>query len=122
MTHAELWDRHKAVMPNWLALYYEEPIEIVSLRATIRKRVPQAEPEPIDGAGGLPRERATTSAYSFASGGWREFELIDRESLTIGQRFSGPAIVLDPISTMYLDSGSAATVHKSGSILIRSEE
>jgi 4-aminobutyrate aminotransferase len=29
MTHAELWDRHKAVMPDWLALYYEEPIEIV---------------------------------------------------------------------------------------------
>jgi 4-aminobutyrate aminotransferase len=30
MTHAELWERHKAVMPAWLALYYEEPIEIVS--------------------------------------------------------------------------------------------
>ena len=29
MTHAELWERHKAVMPDWLALYYEEPIEIV---------------------------------------------------------------------------------------------
>src|SRR5882757_153297 len=29
-THAELWERHKAVMPDWLALYYEEPIEIVS--------------------------------------------------------------------------------------------
>jgi 4-aminobutyrate aminotransferase len=29
MTHAELWERHRAVMPNWLALYYEEPIEIV---------------------------------------------------------------------------------------------
>lgn len=29
MTHAELWERHKAVMPAWLALYYEEPIEIV---------------------------------------------------------------------------------------------
>src|SRR5919198_175416 len=29
MTHAELWERHKAVMPNWLALYYDEPIEIV---------------------------------------------------------------------------------------------
>jgi 4-aminobutyrate aminotransferase len=28
-THAELWKRHKAVMPSWLALYYEEPIEIV---------------------------------------------------------------------------------------------
>ncbi|TWD72497.1 4-aminobutyrate aminotransferase [Kribbella amoyensis] len=30
MTHAELWERHQAVMPEWLALYYEEPIEIVS--------------------------------------------------------------------------------------------
>lgn len=30
MTHAELWERHKAVMPDWLALYYEQPIEIVS--------------------------------------------------------------------------------------------
>lgn len=29
MTHAELWERHRAVMPDWLALYYEEPIEIV---------------------------------------------------------------------------------------------
>jgi 4-aminobutyrate aminotransferase len=29
MTHAELWDRHKAVMPDWLSLYYEQPIEIV---------------------------------------------------------------------------------------------
>jgi len=29
MTHAELWERHKAVMPDWLALYYEQPIEIV---------------------------------------------------------------------------------------------
>jgi 4-aminobutyrate aminotransferase len=30
MTHAELWERHRAVMPAWLALYYQEPIEIVS--------------------------------------------------------------------------------------------
>jgi 4-aminobutyrate aminotransferase len=30
MTHAELRERHKAVMPDWLSLYYEEPIEIVS--------------------------------------------------------------------------------------------
>ena len=28
--HAELLARHKAVLPSWLALYYDEPIEIVS--------------------------------------------------------------------------------------------
>ena len=26
---SELLDRHNAVMPSWLALYYDEPIEIV---------------------------------------------------------------------------------------------
>ncbi|WP_158892808.1 aspartate aminotransferase family protein [Amycolatopsis anabasis] len=29
MTDASLADRHRAVLPNWLALYYQEPIEIV---------------------------------------------------------------------------------------------
>ena len=28
--HAQLWERHRAVMPGWLALYYDEPIELVS--------------------------------------------------------------------------------------------
>lgn len=28
--HAELLARHKAVLPSWLALYYDDPIEIVS--------------------------------------------------------------------------------------------
>jgi 4-aminobutyrate aminotransferase len=30
MSHAELLARHRAVMPSWLALYYDEPIELVS--------------------------------------------------------------------------------------------
>jgi 4-aminobutyrate aminotransferase len=29
MTHAELLARHRSVLPNWLAVYYKEPIEIV---------------------------------------------------------------------------------------------
>jgi 4-aminobutyrate aminotransferase len=29
-SHADLLDRHRRVMPSWLALYYDEPIEIVS--------------------------------------------------------------------------------------------
>ena len=32
MTHAELLNRHRAVMPDWLALFYDQPIEIVSGR------------------------------------------------------------------------------------------
>ncbi len=29
MTHAELTARHRAVLPSWVSLYYEQPIEIV---------------------------------------------------------------------------------------------
>jgi len=29
MDHAELLARHRAVLPNWIALFYDEPIEIV---------------------------------------------------------------------------------------------
>ena len=32
MTHAELLHRHRAVMPDWLSLFYDQPIEIVSGR------------------------------------------------------------------------------------------
>jgi 4-aminobutyrate aminotransferase len=32
MSHEELVTRHRAVMPSWLSLFYEEPIEIVSGR------------------------------------------------------------------------------------------
>jgi 4-aminobutyrate aminotransferase len=28
--HAQLLERHRAVMPEWLALYYDEPVELVS--------------------------------------------------------------------------------------------
>ena len=29
MTHAELLARHRKVLPSWLALYYDQPIELV---------------------------------------------------------------------------------------------
>ena len=29
MTHAELLRRHRAVLPSWLTLYYQEPIALV---------------------------------------------------------------------------------------------
>ncbi|ANZ39201.1 aminotransferase class III [Lentzea guizhouensis] len=40
MAHKELLARHRAVMPKWLALYYDEPIEIASASG---RRVTDAE-------------------------------------------------------------------------------
>ena len=33
---SELLARHRAVIPNWVAVYYDEPIEIVSGQVALR--------------------------------------------------------------------------------------
>jgi N-methylhydantoinase A len=100
----------------------DEPIEIVSLRATVRKLLPHAELETIDGDARGERRRNTSSAYSFVSDDWSDFQITHRELVTVGDTLVGPVIVLDPISTMYVDVGFAATVHPSGSIVIGREQ
>ncbi len=30
MSHPELLERHRKVLPSWISLYYDEPIELVS--------------------------------------------------------------------------------------------
>ena len=35
LSHPDLLDRHRKVLPSWLALYYEEPIELVSGKGCI---------------------------------------------------------------------------------------
>jgi N-methylhydantoinase A/oxoprolinase/acetone carboxylase beta subunit len=43
----------------------------------------------------------------------------DRASLPSGARIAGPAIVIEPDSTTWLDDASTATVHQSGALVVR---
>ena len=59
--------------------------------------------------------------YSFTAGGWAQFALLERESLAVGARLAGPALIAEETAMTYLDSGFAAKVDPTGSLLIEPE-
>jgi N-methylhydantoinase A len=99
----------------------QERIEIVAVRGTLRtpmrERVRPPEPGSADGAG-----VAGMRVYSLTGGEWLEFTLLERESLAVGVRLAGPALIAEETAMTYLDSGFAAEVHPTGSLLIEPEE
>lgn len=100
----------------------EEATEIVSIRATLRTALPRRAKERDLGPaadGGSPR---TLPAYSFTRGQTLDFAVIDRAALAIGEEVEGPAILLEPTATTYVDAGFTARVHPSRSLFITHEE
>ncbi|MGC2192745.1 MAG: hydantoinase/oxoprolinase family protein [Candidatus Dormiibacterota bacterium] len=49
-------------------------------------------------------------AWSFERGTWQEFDLVPRESLPVGTKVIGPAVIAELTATTYLDYGYVATV------------
>jgi len=80
----------------------DEPVEVVAVRATARVRLPQRRYHAAAGKQPPPREEAC-SAYSFRLGRRVPFKLIAREA--IHAPVSGPAIVSESTTTLYLDAG-----------------
>jgi N-methylhydantoinase A len=99
----------------------EVGIEIVAvrgtLRTTMRERVRAREPAARDGA-----DPELARCFSFTSGEWLDFSLLDRGALAVGATLAGPALIAEETAMIYLDRGFAATVHTSGSLLIEPGE
>ena len=96
----------------------DEAVEIVTIRASAVTPLPplrftDSGPSSRDGAGAEERQ-----AFSFSSGAWRTFAVVDRSELDVDGRLDGPAIVLEPTATTYLDAGFHARRHESGVLLI----
>jgi N-methylhydantoinase A len=96
----------------------DEAVEIVSVRATLRSPLPRRA-EKLPGSGnGRPFEPSTIQAYSFTLGEPAEFDVVERESLGVGGRLAGPAIVLEPTATTYVDAGFSVEVDVTGTMFI----
>jgi N-methylhydantoinase A len=97
----------------------KEPIEIVSVRATERTPLPRRAGERVAGIP-APKEarRESIEAFSFSLGERTAFEVLDRDALSPGSQFEGPAIFLEETATTYVDAGFAARVGPSGVLLI----
>ncbi|HEX5400681.1 MAG TPA: hydantoinase/oxoprolinase family protein [Pseudonocardiaceae bacterium] len=96
--------------------------EVINLRVTVSGPRPDVawrtlEPGTPDASGALLRETEVWMDGAFTSAA-----IYDRDKLLAGNVITGPAIVVEMDSTTLVLSGHAATVHPSGSILIRPVE
>jgi N-methylhydantoinase A len=92
------------------------PVEVVSVRATVRIPLPSISSSlSLEGS---PRTRGTAQVYSFSRGERIEFQVVDRESLSPGDTFSGPAIITEHTTATYVDQEFTVRVHESGTLLL----
>jgi N-methylhydantoinase A len=93
-----------------------EPIQVVAVRVTSRELLPQHD-APVVSAKET-GDNEPVEAYSARLGKVTTFAVVDREGLSVGSVTPGPAIVLEPTATTYVDSGEQVTIDRSGHMLI----
>jgi len=97
----------------------EEGIEIVTVRATLRRPLERRALERgADGGPPTPGAGGSVQAYSFARGEWLDFPVLDRGTLAVGETLVGPAIVLEPTSTTYVDADFHGRVDATGALIL----
>ena len=93
--------------------------ELVTVRATVSGPRPNVSSTSIE-EGGVDSSGAVTSTTQiFVDGSWTKANVYDRQALKAGNVISGPAIITEMDSTTLVLPDHAATVHSSGSLLIR---
>ena len=95
----------------------DEPVEIVSVRATVRHALPRRS-ESLSALNGSDGTRTSREAYSFTEKKRMDFHILDRSSMQAGDTLAGPAIINEPTATTYLDANWACKVHESGCLFI----
>jgi N-methylhydantoinase A len=96
--------------------------ELVNARATVSGPRPQVAATHLPEGDGDPAAALVDTHPVHVSGEWVDARVYDRTKLRAGDVVSGPAIVTEMDSTTLVLPGHAATVHPSGSLLIRPEE
>jgi N-methylhydantoinase A len=93
--------------------------ELVNARATVSGPKPRVTPTTVDPGSGDPGDARVTTTKIYVAGGFVDADVFDRLKLRAGDVVNGPAIVTEMDSTTLVLPGHAATVHSSGSLLIR---
>jgi N-methylhydantoinase A len=99
-----------------------EPIELVTIRATVRRSLSRRVAERViqNGASRLDRPKSVRG-YSFTRADWLDFAILNRTDLSVGAAVSGPLIVFEPTATTYVDAGWMLTTDDGGCIMIDEE-
>jgi N-methylhydantoinase A len=92
-------------------------LELVTIRATARTRLPrQTRERVVDVDGAAPSRPRSLVGYSFTTRERVEFALLERAQIERGGEAEGPVIVLEPTATTYVDAGWKATADELGCI------
>ncbi|WP_144183299.1 hydantoinase/oxoprolinase family protein [Elioraea rosea] len=92
----------------------DEPVEIVTLRATAIGRLQKPEPG-VASPAPRPARKGTRRAYE--GGAWRELPVWDRDALTAGSTIEGPAIVEEAFATHWIGRGWSARLGEAGALI-----
>ncbi len=95
--------------------------ELVNARATVSGPRPQVAATHLPDGDGDPAAALVDTHPVHVAGAWVDARVYDRSKLRAGDVVAGPAIVIEMDSTTLVLPGHAATVHPSGSLLIRPE-
>jgi N-methylhydantoinase A len=112
----------EAAHRNSFGYELDDAVEIVTVRATVRQELGRLSDQ-MSGPGGEGGRVPPTDveAWSFQSGRYERFSVVDRSSLASKAQLEGPAIVLEPTATTYLDRGSELRMTVSGELVISLE-
>jgi N-methylhydantoinase A len=100
----------------------DDAVEIMTVRATVRQELGRLGNQMPAAMGEDEGPHPThVEAWSFLSGGYEQFSVVDRISLVSEVDLEGPAIVLEPTATTYIDRGSELRVTSTGELVISLE-
>jgi N-methylhydantoinase A len=107
----ELADAFRQSYRKTFGTSLDAPIEIVSIRASLRRPLPRRKQAP---AASRRSGESVIDAYSFALGKLVPFAVLDRAALPERERRRGPMIVTEPTATTYVDSDFDAELDAAG--------
>jgi N-methylhydantoinase A len=94
---------------------FELPVELVNLRLHRAGPVPEVELPDIETGEGTPEAAETVAVHGLGDA----VPVYDRDSLHAGQRFDGPAIVRETVTTTWIAPNWAAQVDTKGNLVLR---
>ena len=119
---AALRKRFDLAYEQTFGISMQEPAELVTVRASVRTPLPRR-----GKASAIARTleadaSESIESFSFTQGTRIPFRQLDRALFAVGNEFAGPALIVEPTSTTYLDAGFSARLDASGCLMIDDRE
>jgi N-methylhydantoinase A len=95
-----------------------EPVEVLNVRALVRAAATEPAGEARPAAASAPAAPGGTTAWSFAAQEHVTFAVVERDAVPADEWTQGPAIVVEPTATTYIDTDVRFRTAASGALIL----